>query len=201
MADFWEAIRSFLARLFGGSDTKRRLKSLEAMEVKFTAAKRDNTDSLEALKDEIRVLESRARKKKQELEEARGDSRRIVVGEVERIFRELDRLRGRENILAANLDRIGTALAKVGEAKAALRAGVSEEQFDEIALDLQNLFSALRESDRAARDLERERYEAPAANEVKTEERMAELAEDEKTPADLSPEIERRLRQLEAEDA
>lgn len=201
MTGLWEAIRSLLARLFGGSGIQRRLKVLEAMEAKFTAAKRDNTDSVESLKDEIHTLESRALRKKQELEKVHGDSKRIVVGEIERIFRELDRLRGRENIIAANLDRIGMAVAKIGEAKAALKAGVSEEQFDDIAVELQDLFAGLGESDRAARDLAREKYEAAAPSQVDTERRMAELTEEQKAPASLSPEMEKRLKQLEAEEA
>ncbi len=201
MAGFWEAIRSLLAKLFGGSDKDRRLKVLVSMEVKFTTSKRDNLNSLESLKDEIRALEARALRKKQELETVRGDSRRIVVGEIERIFRELDRLRGRENVIAANLDRLGVALAKIGEGKAALRAGVREEQFDDIAMELQELFSGLRESDRAAQDLEQERYRAAVPNKVETDKRMAELTEEEKAPSDLSPEMEKRLKQLEAEEA
>jgi hypothetical protein len=201
MADIWEAIREFLARLFGGNDTQRRLKALEAIEDKFISAKRDNEDGLHSLKDEIRTLEARALQKKRELDQAHGDSKRIVVGEIERVFRELDRLRGRENVVAANLDRIGVALAKVGEAKAALRAGVSEEQFDDIALEIQDLFSTLKTLDRAATDLDREKYGAPAASKVDVDQRLGEVQGAEKAPAALSADTEKRLKQLEAEEA
>jgi len=200
MASLWDEIRAFLARLFGGSDTERRMRALNAMEAKLEAAKRDNTDSLEALKDEIRALEARALQKKKELDRTHGDSRRIVVGEVERIFRELDRRRGREGVIAANMERIGIALAKIGEAKDALRAGVTEDQFDDIALEIQDLFGELKEADRAARDLEREKYEAPEPSRVDVEQRMAEVAGEEKAPAELSPETEKRLKQLAAEE-
>ena len=201
MAGLWEAIRSLLARLFGGSDAQGRVNALETMEANFTASKRDNTDSLEALKEEIRTLESRALQKKQEFERSHGDSKRVVAGEIERIFRELDRLRGRETIIGKNLDRIGVALDKIREAKAAMQAGVTDEQFDEIALELQDLFATLRQSDRAARDLEREKYEVAEPTPVKTEQRMAELTEETKTPITLSPETEQRLKKLEAEEA
>jgi hypothetical protein len=201
MAGLWEAIRSLLSRLFGGSDTQRRLKTLESMETKFTSAKRDSTDGVESLKGEIRALEARALRKKQEFEKSHGDTKRIVIGEIERTFRELDRLRGRETIIAANLDRIGLALAKIAEAKAALKAGVSEEQFDDIAVELQDLFAKLRESDQAARELEKEEYEVTAPTHVETEQRMAELTEETKPSVTLSPEIEKRLKQLETEEA
>ena len=65
MAGLWEAIRSLLARLFGGSDNQRRLKTLEAMEANVSASKRDNADGVESLKEEIRTLESLALRKKQ----------------------------------------------------------------------------------------------------------------------------------------
>jgi len=201
MAGLWEAIRSLLARLFGGSDNQRRLKTLEAMEANVSASKRDNADGVESLKEEIRTLESLALRKKQEFEQSHGDTKRIVAGEIERLFRELDRLRGRETILAASLDRVGVALAKIGEAKAALQAGGSEEQFDDIAVELQDLFAKLRESDKAARDLEREKYEVAAPPHVDTEQRMAELADEAKAPITLSPQTEQRLKNLEAEEA
>jgi hypothetical protein len=201
MAGLWETIRSLLARLFGGSDAPRRVSALETMEASFTASKTDNADSLEALKEEIRTLESRALQKKQEFERSHGDSRRVVAGEIERIFRDLDRLRGRETILGKNLDRIAVALDKIHEAKAAMQAGVTDEQFDEIALELKDLFATLRQSDRAARDLEREKYEVAEPAPVKTEQRLAELTEEAKTPITLSPETEQRLKKLEAEEA
>lgn len=200
MAGIWEAIREFLAKLFGGgNDTQRRLKALDGMEDKFVAAKRDNEDSLHSLKDEIRTLEARAVQKKRELDQVHGDSKRIVVGEIDRLFRELDRLRGRENVVEANMERIGVALAKVGEAKAALRAGVSEEQFDDIALEIQDLFGTLKTLDRAATDLDREKYEAPLASKVDVDQRMAKVQGAEKAPVALSPETEKRLKQLETE--
>ena len=199
MASLWESIRELLAKLFGGSDAQRRRKALDAMEDKFIAAKRDNADALESLKDEIKTLEARALLKKRELDQAHGDSKRVVVGEIERTFRELDRLRDRENVIAANLERIGVALAKVGEAKAALRAGVSEEQFDSLAVDLQDLFGELKESDRAARDLDREKYESPETSHVDVDQRMAEVQGAEKAPVGLSAETEKRLKQLETE--
>jgi len=201
MRSLWEAIRALFEKLFGGSETLRRLKALDAMEENFAKAKRDNSDSLETLKEEIRTLEARALHKKKELDQTHGDSNRIVVGEIERIFRELDRLRGRETVISANLDRVGIALAKIGEAKAALRAGVTDEQFDDIALEVQELFGQLRESDRAARDLEKEQYEVRDASRVEVEQRMAEVQGVEPAPVALTAETQKRLKQLETEEA
>lgn len=202
MAKILEAIRALLAKIFGGkNETQRRLAALEKMEAGFTASRRDNVDRLDELKSEIRTLESRAINKKKEMEQSHGDSKRIVVGEIERIFRELDRLRGRENIIAANLDRIDVALSKIREAKAALSAGVTEEQLDNIALEIQDLFETLKTLDRTSADLEREKYEAPKVAHVDVETRIAETEGAEKAPVALSPETEKRLKQLETEEA
>lgn len=199
MAGILDMIRELLAKLFGGNDVQRRLKVLGAMEERFSAAKRDNEDSLRNLKEEIKTEENRARKLKQEHEQAYGDSKRIVAGEIERLFRGLDRLRGRENVIAGNLDRIAVALAKVAEAKAALKAGVSEEEFDDIALEIQDLFGSLKSMDRAARDLDRETYASAEAVPVNAEERMAEVAGEKESATELSEETQKRLKALELE--
>jgi len=207
MARLAEVTRPLIEKLVSvfrrKSPEQRRLKALVEMEEKLWSAQRANTDAVEALKAEIRTLEARALQKKKEHERTHGDSRRIVVGEIERIFRELDRLRGRERIVASNLDRIGLALAKIGEAKAAIEHGITEEEFDDIALEIQDLFGQLRDADRAARELEREQYKIPEPAPVDVEKRMAELEEESQpemeAPADLPPELEKRLRRLEAE--
>lgn len=199
MAGILDRIRELLAKLFGGTDVQRRLRTLGAIEEKCNADKRDNEDSLRNLKEEIRREENRARKLKEEHDQAQGDSRRIVAGEIERLFRGLDRLRGRENVIAGNLERIGVALAKVAEGKAALKTGVSEEQFDEIALELQDLFGALKSADRAARELDREVYTTPEATPVDAETRMAEVAGEKAPAAELSEETQKRLKSLELE--
>lgn len=203
MASFGELIRSLLekvAQVLGGKGPdEKRLRTLDQMEEKLLVAKRDNTDAVDQLKADIRSREKQAVRKKRELDQTRGESKRVVVGEIERIFRGLDRLRGAEDITAANLDRIGLALAKVGEAKAALRRGAAEEQFDDIALEIQDLFSKIRDADQAARQLEGEQYAAPERSRVDVEKRMAEVQGEEATAAELSPETQKRLEQLETE--
>ena len=88
------AILSKLARFLGIKPTDKR--RIEIMEQKLAAAKAGNVDRLEALKDKIRQFEAQVLHKKKEYESARGDSKRIVGGEIERLFRDLDRLHGQE---------------------------------------------------------------------------------------------------------
>ena len=120
------AILSKLARLLGIKPTDKR--RIEIMEQKLAAAKAGNVDRLEALKDKIRQFEAQVLHKKKEYESARGDSKRIVGGEIERLFRDLDRLHGQENVIGSNIERISLAQTKIQEYKAAQMNGLEEDE-------------------------------------------------------------------------
>ena len=109
------AILSKLAQLLGIKPSDKR--RTELMKQKLATAKASNVDRLEALKDKIRQFEAQALRKKKEYEAAKGDSRRIVGGEIERLFRDLDRLHGQENVIGSNIERISVAQAKLEEYK------------------------------------------------------------------------------------
>ena len=201
MANFGEtisAILSKLAQLLGlkPSDTAR----MDLMKHKLATAKASNVDRLEGLKDKIRQFEAQALRKKKEYEAARGDSRRIVGGEIERLFRDLDRLHGQENVVASNLERISVTQAKLEEYKAAQAKGLEEGELDDIALELQEAFEGLRVADRAFRDLEGVEYRPPQVSPVNAEKRMAEVAGEQETSDGLSAETEKRLKQLEIDE-
>jgi len=196
--DMISAVLSRLAQILGLKPSEKQ--RLELMEQKLAAAKANNMDRLEALKDKIRQFEAQALRKKKEYDLAKGDSKRIVGGEIERLFRDLDRLHGQENVIAANIERISVAQAKLEEYKAAKAIGLEEEEFDDIALELQDAFEELKVADRASRDLERVEYQAPEASPVDINRRMAEVAGEQETVTGLSAETEKRLKQLEAEE-
>jgi len=193
------AILSQLAEWLGIKPSEEH--RLQRMEDRLAVAKADNVDRLEGIKEEIRVLESRARKKKREYDQAHGDTKRIVVGEIERVFRELDRLHGREKIISSNIEKTSIAQAKLGELRAARAQGVAEDELDAIAVDLQEAFEELKVSDRTARDLERVEYEAPEPSRVDVESRIAEVEGSKETSLELPEEMQKRLKELEAEEA
>ena len=202
MGSFGDAISTILSRLgqlLGLKPSEAR--RLELMEQKLTAAKASNVDRLEWLKDKIRLLESQALRKKKELEAARGDSKRIVAGSIEQLFRDLDRLQGQEQIIRSNIERLSVAQAKLQELNVAQVTGLEEGQLDDIALDLQDAFAGLKATDREAAELEQVAYEAPKRSRVDVEQRMAEVEGEGVNTTGLSPEAEKRLKQLEAEDA
>ena len=166
---------------------------LAQMENGLRAARRNNEDRLQDLKAEIRALEARAVQKKQEFDAARGPAKQIVAGEIERILRERNSLRERARIVEDSIDKIQLAVSKIGEAKAADARGVRAEQFDDIAIELDEQLGQLKADSSAARDLERVKYEAP---EKEGAERQAEAADAE---VKLSKDVMKELRELEAE--
>jgi hypothetical protein len=197
--DAISAVLSRLAQLLGLKPSEKR--RLDLMEQKLAAAKAGNVDRLEGLKERIKLLEGQALRKKKELEAARGDSKRIVAGSIEQLFRDLDRLQGQEQIIRSNIERVSVAQAKLQELKVAQETGLEEGQLDDIALDLQEAFAGLKATDREAAGLEQVAYDAPQRSRVDIEQRMAEVAGEAANTTGLSPETEKRLKQLESEEA
>ena len=154
---------------------KTESKNYEAMEQKLRATKATNVDRLEGLKEQIGVLERKVKVKKKEYDAAAGDTRRIIGGEIERLFVELDRLQNRETILGGNIDKVGLAIAKVSEMRDAQAQGLDEEMLDDIAVELEDIFAELKVTDRAATGLEKTTYEARKEEKVDIESRMADL--------------------------
>ncbi len=198
IGDTVSEILSKFARLLGIKPSGER--RTELMEQKLAAAKANNVDQLEDLKDKVRQFEVQALHKKKEYEAARGDIKRVVGGEIERLFRELDRLHGLEIVIAGNIERISVAQAKIQEYQAAQAKGLEEDGLDDIALELQDAFEGLKVADRASRDLEHVKYQAPEVSPVNAENRMAEVAGELETAAGLSAETRERLKQLEPGD-
>ncbi len=193
------AILSKLAQWLGLKPSEQR--RFDLMDRKLAVSRAKNRDRLECLKDTIRELESQALRKKGEYEHSRGDTQRIIGGEIERLFRELDRLRGQETILGANLDRISAARVKIQELVAGRDRGLEEDELDDMALELQGLFEELKVADRATAELEKVAYQPPQTRPVDREQRMAEVAGETETVGGLSAETERRLERLEADEA
>jgi len=201
MGSFDDALSGTLSRLaellgLKPSDARR----LGLMEEKLSSSKAANIDRLEGLKDKIRKLEQQAVLKKREYESVKGEGRRIVVSEIERVFRDIDRLQGQCSIINANIDRISIAQAKLQELKDTNVGGIEEDQLDDISLELKDAFEGLQTSDRAVRDLEGVQYDAPGMSKVDVEGRMAEITGEQETRGGLSAETEKRLKQLEEEE-
>lgn len=200
MGNFSEKIAAILAEIaqFLGlkpSESRR----IELMEQKLAGEMAGNVDRLEALKEKIKLLENQALFKKKEHNNTKGQSRRILGGEIGRIFRDLDRLNGQENVIAGSIERISNAQAKLGEYKAAQSRGLSEDELDDIAVGLQEVIDELKGIDRASKDLKDINYNGPEVSPVNVDERFEELGGEKETDSGLSVEVEKRLKELETE--
>jgi len=138
-------------------------------------------------------------RKKKEYDNARGDIRKVIQGEIERTFREIDRLNGRISIISSCIEKINITSAKVEELAAARTQGVTEEQLDDIAIDLQAVFEELEISDKATADLVKTVYKPLKTDEINIESRLSNIETQHKTVSELSPDTQKRLEELEEE--
>ena len=199
------ALGDIIAKLLGILGLEQsEAKKYEAIEQKLHISKAANVDRLEGLKEQIAVLEHQAKAKKKEYDAATGDTKRVIAGEIKRIFGELDRLKGREIIIDRNIEKLGIAIAKVAEMRDAQAQGIDEGMLDDIAVELEDIFTDLKTTDRAASSLEQVSYEAPKGRRVDIDSRMAELEGKSKFSAEpaeaLSESTRNRLKELSREE-
>ena len=170
------------------------------VEEKLRSAKSVNADQLEMLKEKVAEQEREIRQKKRAYDNATGDTKRIVGGEIERLFRDIDRLRGKESIVTRNLDKISLTLAKVDEWRVAQQQGIDEEMLDGLAIDLEDIFADLKATDRTAKSLADVKYEEEAkSNSIDIESRMAELQGEQVASQGMNAETAARLKALDEE--
>lgn len=193
-------VLSRAARVLGLKPTQAQ--RLERLQARLGAAKARNVDQLEEIKDEIKTIEARALRTKRELDETRGDRRRIIAGEIERSFGDLDRLRGKEDVYAQNIDRISRTLAKIDQMVAAGYRGIDEDLVDALAQEADEEFAALKAVDRATVELDRVQYHRGERASENAGERTRDGTRDVRSrdEPELSPQARERLRQLEEEE-
>jgi len=187
-------------------------KKFQQMEQSLLNKRALNEERLDELKRQIGLIESRALAKKRAFDTAKGTTKRIVGGEIERLFKQLDQCRGQETILARNLDQIALGLSKLAEIRAAMDAGVDEDLFDELAVELRDIFGEMKAVDQAMTEINAIRYEPPETDLSDTETRIVQLeAEITGKPIPTATNIERdteeislsslgRMQELESEE-
>jgi hypothetical protein len=200
MSSFTEAISAVLSGLAQFLGIKPSpIRRIEEMDRKLAAAKASNIDRLEALKEKVKQLEAQIITKKKEYDKAKGYSKQIVGGEIQRLFREIDSLPEEEKVITGNINRISVAKGKIVSLKTSLDKGIEEDELDDIAIEVRQVFDELKAADIALGDLERVKYQPVETKPVNTEKRVSELAEEQETTTSLPPEIEKRLKELETE--
>lgn len=147
----------------------------QKMKEKIIEKKAGYVDQLESLKDKIRTFERKLIEKKSEYEKAKGRIKEIVAGEIERLFKDLDRTKEHEAIIGQGIEKASLAISKIESVILAKHEGVQEDVFDTLIVDLQGSIEDLKRTDRAAQDLESVSYEAPKTRSSEVESQMAEL--------------------------
>ena len=168
-------ILSKILEILGIKKTEKNKLSLAQQ--KFKEKRARNHDQIDQLKEEIATLERRAKSKKKEYDQAHGDTQRVVGAEIERVFESLGRLQNREAILNANITKLDITIAKIEELKAAQEQGLDQDVIDDLAVDLEDVFADLKETDRAAAGLEKVRYPAAEKAKVDIDARMTSIME------------------------
>jgi hypothetical protein len=198
-------INDMLARLLEMLGIKQsESRKYAAMETKLRANKAANVDRLEGLKEQIAMLIRQAKAKKKEYDAAVGDTKRIVQGEIERLFGELDRLKNRETIIGRNISQLDLAIGKLLELQDAKAQGVDPEMLDSIAVELEDIFAELKTSDRAKESLDKVNYQPKQTAEMDIEARLSELQGTHEANAEAEAKLPDstldRLKQLAEED-
>ncbi len=174
--------------------------TLRKLKDKLISDKASNVDKIEAMKEEIKLLERQAVSKKAEYEAAKGNIRRIIAGEIEQLFSNIDRLKTRENIILQNIDKISVALTKIEELVAAKEHGLDSDVFDDMASELEDKFDDLKTADKAKDDIEKIRYEPRRSEKTDVEPRLSELNGEKEPPKELSQSAQQRLKELVGEE-
>jgi len=196
-----DAVRSVLAKLaeFLGL-RKSEQAQLEAQRKALQDLRRTLTDALDDLKGDIRVLETRALRLKQELEQTKGESKRIIIEQIELTREELEGQRGRQDILVGRISNVNTALGKLDEIDAARKKGVSEEALDSLAIALDSALDDLKGEDKAARELKGVQYKRERTQAVEMVGPASVITTKEMPAEVLSEDTAKWLKQLEAEE-
>ncbi len=187
-----------LAELLGLKESE--MQKLEKIETRLRTSKADNVDRLEDVKQQIKNLQRQILKKKEELEASKGDVKRLVTGEIGRLLNELDRLQNRDKIIGRNIDKISVAISKIAELKDAKAHGADEDIFDDLALELDDVFAELKSADIAAKQLDKVQYDAPEEQTVDIDARLSKLDAELNDDEEMSEDMSKRLKELATED-
>jgi len=144
---------AWLAKRLGLKPTD--LQRLEHLHDKLLQDQRNNEDSLQALKEQIRTVETRARNLKAKYDNAHGGERRILAREIEIEVRRLDQARQKEDRIVGNLDKIAMALERIDVMRV---QGPDSAVFDELSGRLAEVYDEVADTDQAARDLDKIKY-------------------------------------------
>lgn len=157
-----------------------------------------NEERFESLKKDIQRLGNRAVQKNIEAEASGPDVRKLIIHEIEQIFRDIDNLQGQQNIIIGNLRRISLQISKIDEIMAAKIRGADSKTLDALLIDFQELTKDMRGNDITTSFLEKECYELPEEEETarNIHERLSDIQGVADTSGAMPESIQKRLQEL-----
>lgn len=187
------------------------LPRLRTQEIQFEQSIRDGHEDLGRLKTDIERLEEQAVQIKRTLDRTAGESRRVLIAQIEQAFEAVELLRDREELILGNLRRSEVALAKVRESIVSIeQGGPGVAALEDLEFELAQKNAEMAMADRATDKLRAERYRRPerlaptlALSAIARKLDAAQLASSkleartgERAAPSLAPELEKRLREL-----
>ncbi len=198
MENIRELVASALAKVAKGLKlSPTDLERIQAWKEGLEQSKLDHNDRVERLKVELRQVEGRIRKLGEEYDREDGAVKKVAAKQLELACQELELKDAKMEVLFANLEKVMAAQAKIDQLEEAMRRGVTEDQADLLAVELEEAFDALERSDEAMNSAEQVKYQRPAREPVEVSERARALRS---APASISPRAAKVLGDLRKQD-
>ena len=202
MSDLSDLLREMLAKLATLTGvTKSKIRKLEGLLADSGTGIRGANDSIEELKRETSVLETRAKKFKSELEKTSPNNRDIVIRQIEATFADLDRNKKKQEFYFGELNRLNALKRRLEILIDNERNGIKirEDEIDEVTQLTEEMIEDIEKKDVVGRELDALDYKEALPRTKQVEDRMQEAAGEVTATSTLSPEMEKRLKELETE--
>ena len=174
-------IIQFFLKLFGlRKDEKQagkdKIAKWETMRLQLLANQTTQLDELDNLKKQIRIIQTTILSKEKERNASSGEIRNIVEREIRQWFSDVDKFKGRQEILFRHLETNSTTIAKIEELVQGLKSPtIQEGVIDLLISELEGLFDKLKDEDVSLRELTQVQYKASVSASVDVDEKLAEF--------------------------
>lgn len=191
LIQFFKELLGFGPKPSGDKEKGEKIAKWEAMRRKMLANQTAQRDELENLKDQIRDVQSTILTKETERNASSGEIRNIVEREIKQLFTDVEKFKGRQEILFRHLDTNSTTIAKIEELVQGLKSPTIEEGVIDILInELEDLFDKLRDEDHSLRELNQVQYKAPVSAAINVDEKLAEFHQENPNLANASRETQ-----------
>lgn len=158
---------SWLRSLLGDPEEKKQRKRQMELAEKI--------DLLGQLKRSIEQLEQQARVKKEELDRSMGPRREVVLGEIQQIIKEINRLQAPRNALLEQINNLNSMLGAEGVIGILNGTSVTEDDVDRVSATLEQKKAVAKTMARAVQELDIEAIYSSSEGEPSESETLKQL--------------------------